>query len=105
MRNSHIAGIGDILVDLLEVTPSELRLAGLLFHSAAVVQEIQLLEEGSLRRIIVKMGLTRPDKSGSFAVAVPLSPGVEKVVFGAGADTLWKRPVTGPRARQRSARP
>ena len=68
----------------------ELKIGGLIFHSAIVAEHIRVVQEGSTARILIGMGLTRPGKSGRFEVRVPLSENVERVVFGSAGNELWR---------------
>jgi len=67
----------------------ELKIGGLIFHSAIVAENIRVVQEGSTARILIEMALTRPGKSGRFEVTVPLSDNIERVVFGSAGNELW----------------
>jgi hypothetical protein len=70
---------------------TELKLTGLIFHSAVVANTIRLVEEGHATRVLVEMASARPHKSGSFEVTVPLPHHLEKVTFGLEGAELWSR--------------
>lgn len=67
----------------------ELKIGGLIFHSAIVAEDIRVVREGSTTRILIEMALTHPGKSGRFEVTVPLSGNVERVIFGSTGKELW----------------
>lgn len=69
---------------------SELKIAGLIFHSAIVAEDIRVVHEGATARILITMALTHPGKSGRFEVTVPLSDTVERVVFGSAGNEVWR---------------
>lgn len=68
----------------------ELKIGGLIFHSAIVAEHIRVVQEGSTARILIDMALTHPGKSSRFEVTVPLSDNVEHVVFGSAGNELWR---------------
>lgn len=68
----------------------ELKIRGLIFHSAIVAEDLQVVQEGSAARILIEMALTRPGKSGRFEVTVPLSDNVKRVIFGTAGNELWR---------------
>ena len=79
-----------------------LKIGGLIFHSAIVAEEVQVVYEGHTARILVEMALTHRGKSGRFEVVVPLSGNVERVVFGSAGNELWNSESSG-RSTWRSA--
>ena len=93
MEHLRIAEIGDIRLRLLEVSTSgatpELKIGGLIFHSAIVAENIRLVDEGETTRILIDMALAHPGKSGSFDLIVPLSAQVKSVTFGTAGTRLW----------------
>jgi len=68
----------------------ELKIGGLIFHSAIVAENIRVVQHGSTVRILIDMALTRPGKSGRFEVTVPLSDSVERVIFGSAGNEVWR---------------
>lgn len=73
----------------------ELRIGGLIFHSAIVADDIRVVQEGCTTWILIDMALPRPGKSGRFEVTVPLSDNVERVVFGSERNELWRVESSG----------
>lgn len=80
----------------------ELKISGLIFHSAIVAEDVRVVHEGHTARILIEMALTRPGKSGRFEVTLPLSGNVERVVFGSAGNELWNSDSSG-RSSGRSA--
>jgi len=68
----------------------ELKIGGLIFHSAIVAEHIRVVQEGSTARILIGMALARPGKSGRFEVTVQLSDNIERVVFGSAGNEVWR---------------
>ncbi|MGV7209336.1 hypothetical protein ACLB1G_15935 [Oxalobacteraceae bacterium A2-2] len=102
---SMIAEAKDIQFDASKLSAAngvpELNVRGLIFHSAIVAENIKVVAEGDTRRILVEMAVTHPGKSGRFEVAIPLTPDIERVVFGQAGKELWSR--THAHTRRRSA--
>ena len=94
MFPSKIAEIKDVYFRPVEVQvrdgKPELKIGGLIFHSAIVAEDIRVVHEGPTSRILVAMALTRPGKSGRFELTVPLSADTERVVFGKADNVLWR---------------
>lgn len=94
-----IAETQDVCFSLSEVQlrdgRPELKISGLIFHSAIVAEHIRVVQQGSTVRILIDMALTRPGKSGRFEVTVPLSDNVERVVFGSAGNELWRDKSSG----------
>lgn len=78
----------------------ELKIGGLIFHSAIVAEDIRVVREGSTTRILIEMALTHPGKSGRFEVTVPLSDNVERVIFGSTGNELWNSEPAGQSCRR-----
>ena len=95
MAYLRIAETNDIHFDQVEVSSAsgmpELRVSGLIFHSAVVAENIRLQSDDHSACILVEMALTHPGKSGSFDVTIPLHPGIERVTFGTSGNELWSR--------------
>lgn len=75
---------------------------GLLFHSAMVVDRVEVLPAEDAMRLVVTMALTRPGASGAFEVDVPLSGEIKSVVFGADRTPVWRR-TAGKRQQEATA--
>lgn len=95
MGNVRIAEKNDVRFQPLIVATidggPELRVAGLLFHSAAIVENIRLVANGRTMRILVEMLPTHAGKSGRFEATVPLPTDVQRVTFGQADAELWTR--------------
>lgn len=95
MAHSRIAESADVRFRPLEISGSgghtELKVSGLIFHSAVVANAIRVVDEGSATRVLVEMAVARPEKSGSFAVNIPLPRHLEKVTFGLAGTEIWSR--------------
>lgn len=71
-----------------------LRVKALIFHSAIVADHVDLYPELDSVQVLVKMALTRPNKSGLIEVFIPLGDRVNTVTFGKSKTALWKRGAT-----------
>lgn len=104
---SMIAEAKDIQFDASELRVAngvpELNVKGLIFHSAIIAENIKVVAEGDTRRILIEMAVTHPGKSGRFEVAIPLTPGVGRVVFGQAGKELWSREQAHIRRRSAGA--
>jgi len=65
--------------------------SGLAFHSALVVDRIDVRMEDQTAVILVHLAPTRPNASGSFSVEVPADGTVNAVAFGLEAAPVWSR--------------
>jgi hypothetical protein len=95
MAHPRIAESADVRFRPLEISSSdgqaELKLSGLIFHSAVVADAIRMIDEGDATRVLVEMAVANPEKSGSFAVNIPLPRHLEKVMFGLAGTEIWSR--------------
>ncbi len=95
MTHPRIAESTDVRFRPVEISTSgsraELKLSGLIFHSAIVADAIRVIEEGATTRVIVEMAAASEEKSGSFAIIVPLPRHVETVTFGLAGTEIWSR--------------
>jgi hypothetical protein len=94
MAHARIAESADVRFRPLEISGSghtELKVSGLIFHSAVVANAIRVVDEGSATRVLVEMAVARPEKSGSFAINIPLPRRLEKVTFGLAGTEIWSR--------------
>ena len=95
MVNALIAEKSDVRFQPLKVITvdghSELRVSGLLFHSAVVAENIRLVADGRTIRLIVEMAATHAGKSGRFEATIALPTEVRRVTFGQTDEELWTR--------------
>lgn len=91
MSYPRIAETDDVCFQPLEVGREQLTLSGLLFHSAIVVERVQIIEADDTARILVEMATTRDGKSGSFKVAIPLTDHTKRITFGLSDKEIWSR--------------
>lgn len=95
MADVRVAEKSDVRFQPLEVSivngHSELRVAGLLFHSAAVAENIRFVTDGRTMRILVEMVPTHAGKSGRFETTIALPTEVRRVTFGQADEELWTR--------------
>jgi len=95
MRTGRIAEVQDVrfhsLDEIKRGGAAFCRIKGLLFHSAMVVDRVEVLPAENAMWLIVAMGLTRPGASGAFEVDVPLSGDIKSVVFGTDHTPIWRR--------------
>lgn len=95
MRTGRIAEVQDVRFHSLDEIEKGgvafCRIKGLLFHSAMVVDQVEVLPAEDAMRLVLTMALTRPGASGAFEVDVPLSGVIKSVVFGANRTSIWHR--------------
>lgn len=95
MVNTLIAEKSDVRFQPLEVATadghSKLRVAGLIFHSAVVAENIRLVTDGPTIRVLVEMAPTHAGKSGRFEATISLPTDVRRVTFGQADEELWTR--------------
>lgn len=65
------------------------RIKGLVFHSSLAVQRIDQRKVGGDLILEVVLTPAKQGLSGSFTVEVPLSAGIERIVFGPSAVQVW----------------
>lgn len=68
-----------------------LRVKALIFHSAIVAEHVELHPEIDTVQVLVKVALTRPNKSGLIELFIPIGDHVNTVTFGKNKTVLWKR--------------
>lgn len=91
MSYPRIAETSDVRFQPLEIGHAQLTLRGLLFHSAIVVENVQIIDEAGAARILIEMAPARSGKSGSFTISVPLSENTQCVTFGQAKAEIWAR--------------
>lgn len=106
MRTGRIAEVQDVrfhsLDEIKKGGVAFCRIKGLLFHSAMVVDRVEVLPAENAMRLIVTMALTRPGASGAFEIDVPLSGEIKSIVFGADRTPVWRR-TAGKRQQEATA--
>lgn len=83
----RIFGIDRIEIDGMP----NLRIRGLLFHSALAVDAIEVRTEGHAMRLLITMTPARTGLSGAFEANVPIPANVQQVLFGASDAAIWQR--------------
>lgn len=95
MRTGIIAEVQDVrfhsLNEIKKGGVTFCRVKGLLFHSAMVVDQVEVLPAEDAMRLVLTMVLTRPGASGAFEVDIPISGDIKNIVFGADRTAVWNR--------------
>ncbi|MES2347166.1 MAG: hypothetical protein V4641_06295 [Pseudomonadota bacterium] len=99
MKEEKIAEVQDVrLLSLGQIEKDGsafCSIKGLLFHSAMVVERVDLHRAESVMQVRVVMALTRPGQSGAFDIDIPLSGGIKSIVFGDAHTPIWNC-IQGP---------
>lgn len=66
-----------------------LRVSGLAFHSALVVEQVKVERQGDQARIRVALALAKEGRTGFFDADVPIASGLRSVVFGNEGSSVW----------------
>ncbi len=72
-------------------SPTTLRISGLAFHSALVVEKIGTRVEGTSLNVEAQLVSTREGLSGSFSTDIRVPDEVTVVTFGPTKVPIWKR--------------
>ena len=80
-----------IVVHQVDGVTTSLEIAGLVFHSALVVDRMEANPEGATLRVRVFLAPVGRGKSGRFRFILQLPSDVDQVVFGDHAHLVWKR--------------
>lgn len=67
----------------------KLKLKGLVFHSALAVDSIDIIPEGDVARVMVKLTPAKKGLSGSFEAEVALTSQDSRVLFGPSEQQIW----------------
>lgn len=65
------------------------RISGLVFHSSMAVKSVDLKFKEDTAIIQVEIIPAKHGLSGRFSIDVPLSTGVNKILFGSTLDPIW----------------
>lgn len=76
-----------------EDEPRQLKLSGLVFHSAMGVESVKTREDGDVLRVEVRGGLARKGVDGNLNAQIDLPAGIREVQFGRERTTVWTRRV------------
>ncbi len=83
----RILGLDSVEIDGIP----NLRIRGLVFHSALAVGAIEVRAEGQAQRLLITMTPARTGLSGAFEANVPIPANVHHVLFGAYDAAIWQR--------------
>ena len=85
----------DVVWRGIEVRPTsqgaDIRIAGLAFHSALVVQRVDWRETGDSILVLIYMAPTSPGKSGAFDLKFSAHHPVSRIIFGNKQKPIWSK--------------